>query len=125
MADDGLEEFDFVLDSENPEAVVALLHHLSYLRSQYIVGRKLAEKYPTDVAWIDALKSRQFIELVEEFAQCVSDIRTASELGQVVNPETVQKAVGQHYSRALEAVKEFAELVEVPAEELLATLIQA
>jgi len=119
------DEFDFVLESENPEAVIALLHHLSYLRSSHIIGRKLAEKFPTDVDWIDALKSREFIELVEEFAQCVSDIRTASELGQVLNPETVQRAVGQHYARALEAVKEFAELVEVPAPELLATLIQA
>jgi len=119
------DEFDFVLESENPEAVIALLHHLSYLRSSHIIGRKLAEKFPTDVAWIDVLKSRQFIELVEEFAQCVQDIRTASELGQVVNAETLQKAVGQHYSRALAAVQEFSELVEVPAEELLATLIQA
>jgi hypothetical protein len=125
MPDDDLEEFDFVLSSEHPEAVIALLHHLSSLRSQHIVGRKLAEKYATDVAWIDALKSREFIELVEEFAQCVSDIRTAAELGQVVSPEVLQKAVGQHYSRALAAVQEFSELVEVPATELLATLIQA
>lgn len=120
-----LDEFDFVLDSENPEAVIALLHHLSFMRSQYIVGRKLAENFATNEAWINALKSRQFIELVEEFAQCVSDIRTATELGQAFTPETVQRAVGQHYARALEAVKEFAEVIDVSGEELLAVLIQA
>lgn len=120
-----MSDVDFVLDSENPEAVLAVLHHLSYLRSSYLIGRKLAEKYPTNAAWLEALKSQRFVEMIEDFAQCISDIRTASELGQVTNPETLQKAVEQHYSRALDAVKEFSGLVEVPGEELLAALVQA
>lgn len=124
MTDD-LEHFDFVLESENPEAVLAVLHHLSYLRSAALVGQKLAAKYPTDTDWLALLRSRAFVELVEEFAQCVSDIRTSTELGQVVSPEIIQRAVAQHYGRALESVKEVAELVEVPGEELLAVLIQA
>lgn len=119
------DEQNFILNNEDPAAFIAVTLQLSHLRSSHLVGKALAEKYPTEDAWQLFLKSQVYVETVADFAACVTDIRDASELGPAYTPEEIQNSVLSHYPRALDAVEQFAELVEVAGEDVLAVLINA
>lgn len=119
------DEQDLILNNEDPAAFIATTLMFSQLRSAYRVGKALAEKFPTEEAWQAFLKSSVYVETVAEFAACVTDIRDASELGPAYTPEEIQNSVLSHYPRALDAVEEFAILVDVSGEDVLAVLISA
>lgn len=113
-----------VFETEHPMHVLALTLELSHLRSTYLVGRALAEAFPTDADWVNACNTQDFLELVDEFAQVIADVRQTLR-GVDPTPEAVAKAMGQHYQRALVAVEAFAELVGIEGEELLRVLVRA
>lgn len=113
------------VNGEDQAAVIAVTLLLSQMRSMFAVGRGLAAKFPTEESWQAFLQSPIYDEVVTEFAQCVADIRDMAQLGPALSPQEVQNAVASHYPRALDAVQELAELVEVPGEDILAVLITA
>lgn len=113
----------FLLHAENPQAVIALVLELSELRSRALVGQALAARFHSEADWLAFINSTAFVELVDEFAQCVADIRTTVAFGPVITPETVQQAIAQHYGRALDAVGELAVDLNVDGADLLAVLV--
>lgn len=120
-----VDKFGVLLDSEHPDAVISIVLHLSRLRTNYLVGRALAEKYPTEAEWQAVLNNPATLELIDEFAQTVVDVRVASELAGTFTPDKVQEAVGKHYDRALDGVQAFAQLTDIAPEDLLSALTHA
>jgi len=114
---------DALEESGVPHATLAVMMELSQLRSSYVVGRALWERFPTEDAWIAALNHRDTRELVDEFAEFLSNLRTTIEFGPALDPEGVQEAVMEHYERALDAVKDFADYIGVDGPSVLSVLI--
>lgn len=119
------ERLGSVIHSEHPDALVAVVLELSQLRACFAVGRELWRNYPVESQWLAACNSQGFLELVDEFAQAVQDIRDTVQFGPVLSPESVQEAVAQHYQRALDGVSDFAEAHGMDGENLLAVLVNA
>ena len=121
-----LDRYKAVLQSERPEAVIAFVTHLSRLRSSVIIGRALADTFPTEQAWQEALCSREFLELVDEVVQFAVDVTGTVELvGGLEDIDRIQQAVEEEYPRALAAVDELAARIGVPGEDLLSVLMEA
>lgn len=115
-----------IVEGDDPVSTAGLILQLSHIRSAVIVGRALADKFPTEEAWITYCNSPQFIVLVEEFTGVITDLKTIlPEMGDLLDPEQVQLAVEQHYDRALDAMWELSETLEIPAVDLLAFLVNS
>lgn len=115
---------DWVLEAEHPDAVIATTLLLSYLRAIAVIGPTLAQKFPTQADWDSFIRSKAFVETVDEVSQVLKDIRETVVLsGQ--QPEDFQKAAAQHMGRALDATKELSTLLGVPGDVLLSVLIHA
>lgn len=110
--------------SEHPEATIAVVLHLSWLRSAAKVGMALAVTYPGEDEWQAFLNAPELMETIDELAPVIADIRAAAELGTDLSPEQVQLAVEQHYGRALDAVEVLAERLGIAPADLLAVLVQ-
>jgi len=106
-----------------PHAAIAVMLELSQIRSAYVVGRALYERFPTDEAWVAGMNDRATIELVDEFAAFLNNLRTTLEFGQTLDPEGVQEAVMMHYDRALTAVADFSAMLGVEGPEVLSVLV--
>lgn len=123
---DRLDRFKAVIKSEHPETVIAFVQHLSRLRSNVIVGRALADRFKTEAEWQECLCSEEFLELVDEVTTFAVDLNVAVELvGDLEDVTRLQDAVQEEYPRALAAVDELAELLQVPGEDLLSVLLEA
>jgi hypothetical protein len=107
------------LNSEHPEAVIALVLHYSRLRAQYRLGEALWRQFPSEEEWQGFLESREFLEGVDEFAQVLKDMRDALSLGGLMTPEDVQTIGAQNHERAMYAVEELAAVLELPGEEII------
>jgi len=106
-----------------PHAALAVMLELSQIRSAYVVGKALHDRFPTEDTWIAGMNDRATIELVDEFAEFLSNLRTTLEFGATLDPEGVQAAVAEHYERALSAVADFSEMLGVDGAEVLSVLI--
>lgn len=106
-----------------PHAVLAVMLELSQLRSAYVVGKALHDRFPTEDAWVAGMNDRATIELVDEFADFLASLRTAIEFGEHLDPEGVQRAVNLHYEKALRAVGDFSEFLGVDGPEVLSVLV--
>jgi hypothetical protein len=103
----------------HPEAVISLVLHYSQLRSQYRLAQSFWEQFPTEADWQAFLCSAEFLHGVDEFAQVLKDMRDAMALGGLMTPEDVQQIGGQNHDRAMYAVEELAQLLEIPGEEII------
>lgn len=123
---DRLDRYKAIIHSNRPEAVIAFVMYLSRLRSSVIIGRALADKFPTEQAWQEALCSQEFLELVDEVVQFAVDVTGTLELvGGIEDVDRIQAAVEEEYPRALAAVQELAARLGVPGEDLLSVLMEA
>lgn len=98
---------------------MALLLHLSSLRSSVLVGRALATSFPTEESWLAAMNDPALRETLDSFAQLLEEIQQVS----LATPEDLLKFGEQHYTRALECVETFAERIGVSPMDLLAVSI--
>lgn len=96
---------------------------LSAIRSLVRVGLALNKRFPTEMEWQDFLGSQVFLETGPEIAQLIADIQQSLSVSPELTPDAVQAAVAEHYPRALDAVRELADLVEVNATDLLAVIV--
>lgn len=109
-------------DGGVPYTTIAALLRLSKLRSEFLVGRALAERYPTEEEWEEALDDRELIEQLDSLGLVADDMR--SHLGlEEPTPESVQNAVGQHYQQAIESIQLFAEEIGTDVQDLLNVLV--
>jgi hypothetical protein len=106
-----------------PFGTLALLLHLSRLRSEYIIGRALAEKFPTEDDWVGFTSNRWTVEELSEFAGIVRDLRSGRT--PILSPKDVENAAAQHTDRLLESVSIAAETLGVRPEDLVNALITA
>lgn len=114
-----------VFSSERPDATLAVLLHLSWLRSVAIVAVSLAATYPSAAEWEAALNDPIFVEEVGAFASLVADIRARKAAGDLVDFAALQREAEQHYERALECVALTARRLDLAPEDLLAALVHA
>jgi hypothetical protein len=117
------ERYGAALHSPYPQVVIALVLELSQVRAHAIVGSALRARFPTEAAWIAATNSPVFLELVEEFALCIQQLRDVLASPLAADPEHVQRLFSTHYDRSLAALTVFAEDLGVAAEDLLAVLV--
>lgn len=123
---DRLDRFQALIKSEHPDAVITVVRYLSHLRSGIMIGRALADHYPDEASWQTLLCGREFLELVDEIAAFVVDVRRAAAMmGNLADVAALQAAVEEEYPRALEAVAELAAVLQVPAEDLLQIVMEA
>lgn len=108
-------------ESAHPRAFLATVLELSQLRNAFVVGRALAERFPTEASWIEFVDSPALQEAVEEVAQIVEDMRLAYTVLEG-GPEDVVRAVEQHWARALDAVIDLSAMIGVDGAVLLAVL---
>jgi hypothetical protein len=95
----------------------ALLLQYSYLRSSWIVARALAEAFPTEEAWLNALNEPELQEAMDSFGQVIEEIQR--DLGTMPSPEAMIKLGEQHSGRAMECIEAFAERIGVSPRDLL------
>jgi hypothetical protein len=95
----------------------ALLLQYSYLRSSWIVSKALAETFPTEQLWLDALNESELQESLGSFGQLLEEIQ--QELAVIPDPEALLKFGEQHYARSLECVEAFAARIGVTPMDLL------
>ena len=121
------EQEQFALeDLEHPEQVLSALLSLSELRATYRLAKALDARYPTQEAWNALVSSRPVAEAFDELAGVIQDIQAqATELSPSLTPQRLREVVQSHYPRALDAVSEVAELVEVPGEDLLEFFLES
>ncbi len=96
---------------------------LSQLRSMHVIGAALYKKWPDNDDWMRACSSHEVLEMVDDFGEMIQDIRDTMAMSVVTGPEEAQTAIAEHYGRALNAVADFAQLIDVDGEDLLAVLI--
>lgn len=116
-------KYGHLSNTEFRHVVISMVLAFSQIRSLYIVGKALTEKYPSTVEWELAMNSQDFLELIEEFAVMIQDMRDTIDLAGVMGPEQVANAVEKHYNQAFLSVKDFADLLDIEGEELLSVLI--
>lgn len=105
-------------------AFVAVVLHLSYLRSQLLVADALARRYPTEEAWQALLNDPLFQETIRDLSEIVADLRDGGLLGLTPDPAALAAAAQQHHGRALEAVEDLAQALGVDPHDLLTVLIR-
>lgn len=110
-------------DAPVSPAVPALLLHLSYLRRSAIVGRALAEVFPTEADWLGAVNDPAFRTAVVRFAQVIDTVREQAVLA--AGAEDALELGAQHYDAAIEAVSELAERIGVAVDDLLTVALYA
>lgn len=109
--------------SAQPEAAIAFVLQLNWARSLFVVGQALWARYPTEAAWQEAINSQAFLELVDEVAMMIADVRMASN-EELADPAVIAEGVRQHYNRALDGVEAFVGTVPgLTAEDLLTVLL--
>jgi hypothetical protein len=86
----------------------------------WVVGQRLAERFPMDAAWDAELDSLADSEDLQALAEVARDIRGL--VKDPSDPEQVAAVVTQHYDRALECVELVAERLGLEPRELLLTL---
>lgn len=103
--------------------VIAALLRLSKCRSQYLIGKALAEYLPTEDLWEGFMNDPENIAQFQALADVAVDIRAAMDAVLAADPEAVQSVVEQHYDRGLEAVELLAEELTTDPHNLLTVLV--
>lgn len=115
-------EEDALVNVKNPDALLALYSEFLRLRSQYIVGKALAEQYVSEQALEDGLTSKEFVQTVDAFAGLVAELRGELAITDPASPE-VPKLIAEYYPQSLQAIHDFAEFLNVPGEDVLSVMI--
>jgi hypothetical protein len=102
-----------------PVGALALLLHLSYVRSLYAVGQALWTQFPTEREWAAALASPEFITLVSQLAELIARIKAVKSL----NTFELEALAEQHYAAALDAATLIADDLAVDPRDLVNLLI--
>lgn len=98
--------------------------HLTFLRSQFIIGAALAAKYPTEDSWETACNDPTLVSALEDFHIVLMQLEQESEVDDRYLDETnVAELTSQSYERALEAVLGVSDALDVPAEDLVVMLL--
>jgi hypothetical protein len=103
---------------------LALLLYLSRLRSEAIVGRALAETFPTEADWEGFTQDPNTVEELSAFADVVLDMRSG-QVSPSLTPQDVEAMAKPHLSRAMESVELMAEKLGIRTEDLIAALVTA
>lgn len=112
------EHFDEDDDTRKQLFLTKTILHLTYLRSSYLVGEALANHYPTEDAWEEAVNSPNFADSVGDFHLIVDDIEAETS-----DPASLLELTDNHYGRAIDAVTDLADHLGVPAADLVHILI--
>ena len=116
-------KYDKITHTRHHNTFLAMMLALSQLRSSYVIGKALYEKWPNNDDWVRACSSHEVVELVDEFGEMITDIRDTVAMAPITGPEEAQSAVAEHYGQALASVADFAQLIGVEGEDLLAVLV--
>jgi hypothetical protein len=110
----------------DPEAVqplsggaAAVLLHWSYLRRSALIGRALAERFPTEEAWQSWFEDQAARDMVEEFAALMDELR---EIAVLEGPEHADQL---DYDRARSCLTTLAEQLGVTPDDLLNVSVYA
>ncbi len=102
---------------------IAALLRLSKTRSDYIVGKALAEAFPREEDWDAAKGVPNLLEQLNAVALVADDVRQERVYLDAEDPEGVQHAIALHFGRLLETVELFAEEIGVDVHDLLTVLV--
>lgn len=102
--------------------VTDALLRLLFSRQMYLVGKAMAEAYPTDDDIEDLITDPDAIEQLKGVALVVDDIRHQRAREGAHSLEAMISVLSQHYDRAVEEVELFAEQHGVSPEDLLVVL---
>lgn len=116
-------KFDKITHTSHHNTFLAMMLALSQLRSSYVIGKALYEKWPDNDEWVRACSSNEMVEMVDEFGEMITDIRDTMAMAPITGPEAAQSAVAEHYGQALSSVADFAQLIGVEGEDILAVLV--
>ena len=106
-----------------PYGTLALLLHLSRLRSDFIVGRSLAEKFPTEESWTRFTTDPITLEEFSLFAHYIRELRAHAK--QITSPQDVEHMMAPHMDYVLECLSMTAEKLGIRPEDLITTLVTA
>ena len=112
------EHFDEDDDTRKQLFLTKTILHLTYLRSSYLIGEALANHYPTEDAWEEAVNNERFSDALGDFHTIVDDIEAETS-----DPLSLLELTDNHYGRAIDAVTDLADHLEVPATDLVHILI--
>lgn len=106
-----------------PWSSLAVLLHLSRMRSEFAVARALAERFPTEAEWQSFLQDPVVHEEINALSGVIADIRGGHINPVDLTPTVVAKMATPHMDRALECVALTAERLGIATEDLLLTLV--
>jgi hypothetical protein len=109
-------------EPQYPQALLTVASELMHLRSQYIVSRALAEKFPDEASLETALSSQNVLQNIDQFAQLILEIRAEIAAG-TANPAATLQMIQEYHGDALRAVDDLAKLLGVTGEDLLSVLV--
>lgn len=105
-----------------PLTVTDSLLRLLFARKLYLVGKAMAEQYPTDADIEDMILDHETIEQLTGVTQIANDIRAERLRRQVNDIGEMIKLIGQHYDRAVEELELFAEAHGIDPHDLLVVI---
>jgi hypothetical protein len=111
-----------VVSVKNPASLLTMYMEFMRLRSQYVVGKALAEKFASEAELEDGLTSTEFVHTVDKFAGLIFELR--SELETVPDGSIdAEKVINEYFPQSLTAIHDFAEYLGVSGEDILSVMI--
>lgn len=97
--------------------------HLSYLRSSQVVAQAVAARFPEYDEWLGFLSTDVARDTLDAVAQLVFHVQGSFTEPTRVDFEQLQQVGAVHLEDGLAAVSDLAAELEVPAQDLLTTLL--
>lgn len=108
------------LDGPEPLTWLTILLFFGHARNFYLIGKALAEKYPTAVAFEEARNDQELQGAADKYAQLLTLLRGRTIKEGVWDVVALQREGTEHYAEALRSIVKLAEKLGVEADTLLA-----